>query len=229
MDSNAAVQACEERVRESLRLFDNHDPRLPWYELMLEGSPDSIREYALPAGYCFETYAPGDRDVWISIEQSAREFDSHAEGEEAWQRYYGGQESGLAGRMFFAVSSTGEKVATATAWHDIRREDDGVNGMLHWVAVRRDEQGKGLSKPIITKALSRMRALGYRRIVIPTQTTTWLAVKVYLDLGFRPIPRNAERNRAGWEMIRALTMHPALAAFAEADVQTILNPGGDQA
>lgn len=213
---------CRERTAESLRQFDNHDPRLPYYELVLERELASLPEPALPAGYHLETYAPGDKDAWIRIEQSAKEFSTSAEGEQAWSRYYEGHEKELEGRMFFAVNDRNEKVATATAYYDIRKEDDGINGMLHWVAVRREDQGRGISKPLILHTLRRMQALGYRRAVIPTQTTTWLACKVYLDLGFRPIPRNAERNRAGWEIVRTLTRHPALRSFAETDVQQYL-------
>jgi GNAT superfamily N-acetyltransferase len=170
-------------------------------------------------------FRPGDEDAWIAVERSAREFDDRAEGEKAWQTYFAGHEAELETRMFFVTDPAGEKVATATAYHDIRRPDDGVNGMLHWVAVRRDHQGRGLSKPLAAEALRRMKELGYRRAVVPTQTTTWLACKVYLDLGFRPIPRNAERSRAGWEIVRALTDHPVLADFSPADVTRWLKAG----
>lgn len=203
----------------SLRLFDNHDPRLPYYELVLERDLEDLPDIPLPEEYRLQTYAPGDRDAWIRIELSAKEFSTYAEGEQGWSRYYEGREQELPGRMYFAVSAQGEKAATATAYYDIRRDDDGVNGMLHWVAVRREDQGRGLSKPLIACVLRRMKALGYRRAVVPTQTTTWLACKVYLDLGFHPIPRNAERSRAGWEIVRTLTHHPALRTFAQTDVQ----------
>ena len=209
--------ASSARTAEMLRVFDNHDPRLPYLELMLEQDLGSVPAFPLPDGFHLENYAPGDRDVWIGIEQSAREFNSAEEGEKAWQKYYAGHDAELERRMFFAVNGRGEKVATATAWHDVRTEDDGVNGWLHWVAVRRDHQGRGLSKPLIAHVLRYMQSLGYRRAVVPTQTTTWLACKVYLDLGFRPIPKNAERNRKGWEIVRSLTLHPALEGFAEAD------------
>ena len=202
--------------------LDNHDARIRYYELMLERSLEDLPERPLPAGFRFTGYRPGDRDAWIAIERSAKEFDCEREGLEAWLRYYAPHEDILPQRMCFVENAAGEKVATATAYFDIRREDDGVNGMLHWVAVRRDCQGLGLSKPLILHALDRMRELGYRRAVIPTQTTTWLACKVYLDLGFRPIPRNAERNRMGWRIVRTLTNHPALASFEPADEQDIL-------
>ncbi len=202
-----------EMHKTTIPVFDNHDPRIRYFELALERSLDNLPEQPLPPGYSFVTYAPGDRDAWIAIEQSAKELVSHEQGLEVWAHYYGAHEALLPGRMFFVVNPAGEKVGTATAFFDIRREDDGVNGMLHWVAVRRDEQGRGLSKPLILRALHRMAELGYTRGTIPTQTTTWLACKVYLDLGFRPIPRNAERNRIGWRIVRTLTDHPALAEF----------------
>lgn len=202
--------------------FDNHDARIRYYELVLERSLEGLPARELPAGYRFAMYEPGDRDTWIAIEKSAKEFDDEEEGLRAWQNYYAQYEAILPGRMFFVVNSAGEKVATATAFFDVRRPDDGVNGMLHWVAVRRDEQGRGLSKPLILRALERMRELGYRRAVIPTQTTTWLACKVYLDLGFLPIPRNAERNRMGWRIVRTLTNHPTLVSFEPAEEADIL-------
>ena len=212
------TESCSARVADMLHLFDNHDPRLPYYSLRLERTLEDIPEYPLPAGYHFENYVPGDRETWISIEKSAKEFSTREEGEQAWQRYYNGHESELERRMFFAVNAAGRKVATATAYYDITNVDDGINGWLHWVAVCREEQGYHLAKPLITRVLSYMRSLGFRRAVIPTQTTTWLACKVYLDLGFRPIPENAVTSRKGWEIVKSLTHHPALDEFEEVDV-----------
>ena len=201
-------------AQESLRYFDNHDPRIPYYELALEQDlADTGPEIPLPAGYRYVRYTPGLKEQWIEIEQSAREFRTREEGEEAWGRYYAGREKELESRMFFVADGSGRLLATATAFYDVRRGDDGENAMLHWVAVRRDAQGKGLSKPLVTHAVQCMKDMGYRWAAVPTQTTTWLACKVYLDLGFRPVPKNAERNREGWRIIRTLTGHPALAGF----------------
>ncbi len=201
-------------VRNSLVSFDNHDSRIPYYELMLEQNLDDVPEIPLPAGYRYRNYAPGDKDMWIAIEKTAKEFSTREEGEAAWERYYAGRESELEDRMFFVVDDGGRMLATATAFYDIRTGDDGKTGWLHWVAVRRDAQGRGLSKPLIAHVLQYMKKLGYARAVIPTQTTTWLACKVYLDLGFLPIPRNAQRNEKGWRIVRTLTNHPALSGFA---------------
>ena len=197
----------------SLERFGNNDRRIPYYKLRLEQDLDDIQEIELPPEYHYENYTPGDRDIWIAIEKSAKEFAGREEGEAAWDRYFAGHEKELENRMFFVADSSGRKLATATAYYDIHTGDDGENGWLHWVAVHSDAQGLGLSKPLITHVLAHMKKLGYKKAVIPTQTYTWLACKLYLDLGFVPMKENAEKNKMGWRIIKTLTDHPALDDF----------------
>jgi len=90
------------------------------------------------------------------------------------------------------------------------------------VAVRRDHQGLGLAKPLISRVLGVMKERGHTEAMLHTQTTTWVAVKLYLNFGFRPIPENAEKNRDGWRIIKALTDHPALDGFDGASEAEIL-------
>nr|WP_289768581.1 GNAT family N-acetyltransferase [uncultured Acetatifactor sp.] len=203
--------------------FDNHDRRIKYYELLLEQDLEGIPCLPLPGDYHFVFYHHGDRDAWIDIEKSAKEFDTYEQGLESWNRYYGGKEDSLFHRMVFVENADGEKVATATAYHDITGRDKSGSGWLHWVAVRREYQKKGLSKPLITHVLDIMRKSGYIHAKIPTQTTTWLACKVYLDLGFRPIPQNAVSSRDGWRIMKALTNHAALQAFDAAHESEILS------
>ena len=197
----------------SLERFGNNDRRIPYYKLRLEQDLDDIKEIVLPPEYHYEYYTSGDRDIWIAIEKSAKEFAGREEGEAAWDRYFAGHEKELENRMFFVSDSSGRKLATATAYYDIHTGDDGGNGWLHWVAVHSDAQGLGLSKPLITHVLAHMKKLGYKKAVIPTQTYTWLACKLYLDLGFVPMKENAEQNKMGWRIIKTLTDHPALDDF----------------
>lgn len=202
--------------------FDNHDERIKYYELLLERDLDELPQFPLPEGYRFVFYQPGDRDAWIAIEKSAKEFTDYAQGLEAWNRYYAGQEEMLPGRMVFIENADGEKVATATAYYDVTNRDKSGSGWLHWVAVRREYQGKGLSKPLISHVLGILRKLGYTHAKIPTQTTSWLACRIYLDFGFLPIPENAVHSKSGWEIIRALTNHAALSSFEPAPFADII-------
>lgn len=209
-------------MRETNIPFDNHDERIKYYELLLERDLDTIQHFVLPEGYQFVFYAPGDRDAWIAIEKSAKEFNSYDKGLEAWNRYYAENEKILENRMVFVEDNQGRKVATATVYFDITGRDKSGDGWLHWVAVRREYQGKGLSKPLISYVLNIMRGLGYTHAKIPTQTTTWLACKIYLDLGFAPVPQNAANSRKGWEIIKALTNHVTLQDFQAADMEEII-------
>ena len=207
----------------ALPRLENHDFRIRYYELMLRGEITGMREIPLPAGYHYELYQPGDRDAWIGIEKSAKEFETYEQGLDAWKRYYEGRDDELMNRMVFVVNEAGEKVATATAFYDIRGIDQSADGWLHWVAVRKEDQGKGLSKPLISHVIQIMKALSQTHCKIPTQTTTWVAVKVYLDLGFRPIEKNLVNSRDGWRIIKRLTDHPALAMLDAASDEEVLH------
>ena len=208
---------------ENISSFDNHDRRIRYYELLLERDlPEGTTEHPLPRGYRFVFFKPGDMDAWISIEKDAKEFDSYEQGLDAWARYYADREDELTDRMVFIETDQGEKIATATAFYDITGRDTSGSAWLHWVAVKRSHQGKGLSKPLISHVLGIMKKLGYSHAKIPTQTYTWLACKVYLDLGFLPIPKNAVNSRDGWRIIKALTGHPALNGFDAASIDEIL-------
>lgn len=209
---------------------DNHDSRIRYYELLLQRDRlDDLPNYPLPEGYRFAMYRPGDRDSWIAIEQSAKELYSTAQGLEVWARYFGWNESELPERMVFIENEAGEKVATATAYFDIYGRDQSGAGWLHWVAVRREDQGRGLARPLIAYTLRLLRNLGSARAKIPTQTTTWVACRLYLDFGFVPIPENAVHSRDGWRIMRALTDHPTLQGFEPAAVEEILSGEEEQA
>ena len=204
-------------IARSLEHFGNNDRRIPYYKLRLEQSLDDIKERDLRSEYHYENYAPGDKADWIAIEKSAKEFTTDEAGDAAWSKYFASHEKELGNRMFFVADSSGRKLATASAYFDIYTGDDGETGWLHWVAVHSDAQGKGLSKPLITHVLAHMKKLGYKRAVIPTQTNTWLACKLYLDLGFVPTKENAQSSRMGWRIIRTLTDHPTLDEFEPVD------------
>lgn len=203
--------------------YDNHDSRIRYYELILERKDlEGLAQYPLPEGYRFVFYQPGDRDTWIEIEKSAKEFDSFEQGLESWNRYFEGKDEELVHRMVFIETADGEKVATATAFYDIYGRDQSGAGWLHWVAVKRQYQGRGLAKPLIGYVLNLMKGLGYSHAKIPTQTTTWLACKIYLDFGFLPIPANAVHSRMGWNIVKTLTGHPSLEEFETVEEALIL-------
>ena len=185
--------------------YMTHDDHLCYIDLVFEGELSGIPEHSLPQGYRFVKYSSGDKAAWIDIELSAGEVLSKEHGAQCWDRYYGGREAELSDRMVFVETEEGEKIATATAFYDIHREPVPGEGQLHWVGIKKEYQRKGLSKPLITHVLNLMKDLGYTRTKIHTQTNTWLACKVYTDLGFLPEKENYLNNRAGWKIVGLLT------------------------
>ena len=51
-----------------------------------------------------------------------------------------------------------------------------------------------------------------------TQTTTWLAAKLYLDFGFNILNKN-EKN--GWKILKTLTNHPKLSEFETLKIEEV--------
>ncbi|MFG6395166.1 MAG: GNAT family N-acetyltransferase [Lachnospiraceae bacterium] len=203
-------------------IFDNNDSRIKYYELLLEKDLTEMPEINLPESYRFVFYKDGDKDAWINIEKSAREFDSYSKGAAAWEKYYGTRLKELPGRMVFIENAEGLKVATATAFYNIYRQDSPLCGWLHWVAIKREYQGQGLSKPLVLFTLNIMKKLGYTHSKIPTQTNTWLACKVYLDLGFLPVKENAVHSSYGWRIVKTLTGHPSLKDFNPVSLEEVI-------
>ena len=201
--------------------MDNHEQRIKFYPIrLMRDSLENIPHYPLPDGYSFRFYeGEKDIDVWIDIEKSAKEFISHSEGKRNFETYYGKYKHLLGERMIFVVAPNGESVATATAYFE--PWDDDSTGWLHWVAVRREYQGKGLSRPLISKTLETLKTLGYKRAKVPTQTTSWVAARLYLDFGYYPEPQNAVESEYGYRILNTLTSHPTLSRFEKVPMDEI--------
>ncbi len=144
---------------------------------------------------------------------SAGEFDDYDRGLQIWDRFYGGKESELIHRMVFIEAKDGEKIATASAYYDIHGRDQSGAGWLHWVAIKREYQGMGLAKPLISYTLNLLLDLGYSHAIIQTQSISWLACRIYMNFGFKPTLQNAHESYIGWKIIKRLTDHPSLSDF----------------
>ncbi len=202
----AEVRACLSKLPPpDSKKYKTHDNSLCYIDLVFEGELKNLPHYELPEGFTFVSYKSGDKDAWIDIELSSEEVLNYEHGQECWKRYYENKENELLDRMFFIEDSQDQKVATATAFYDIHGKDKPGQGQLHWVAIKKEAQGKGLSKALITHVLRVMKKLGYTSVKIHTQTNTWLACKIYYDLGFRPSPQSLKEHSFGWKMIEGLT------------------------
>ncbi|MDO4740012.1 MAG: GNAT family N-acetyltransferase [Eubacteriales bacterium] len=177
-------------------MFDRSMPNVSLeMRARLEGE---IPEWTLPEGYGLRRFRAGEELAWSEIETTAEEFEQV---EDALRRGFGGSFQPdyllVDGRMYFVVDENDRPVATATAWFD------GEVGMLHWVAVHSEHQGKGLARPVIAAALRRMQELGYAKAMLHTQPMSWLAIKLYMEFGFRPVWPEDEKTLEGWKAVFA--------------------------
>jgi hypothetical protein len=101
--------------------------------------------------------------------------------------------------LFLKHESVGS-IGTTTAW------DGKVCGemreRIHWVEIIPAFQGQGLSKPLLSAALTRL-TLVYRRAYLTAETTSYREINLYLSFDFMP-DVTGYRDREGWEIVEEI-------------------------
>lgn len=200
-----------------MKVFEN---TIEYHELILTiDNLNTKKNYKLPSGYKFVFWNDKSNiNDWINIHIETGEFASLTEAKNVFDKFYGLFYSELNKRCFFIEDEFKNKVATATL---SPANEFGYNCVIDWLAVSGKSQGKGLSKPLIAKCLEVAKKLGYNKILLHTQTTTWLAAKLYLDFGFKPM---VLEDKKGWEILKTITHHPQLSNFNTVSENEIFDP-----
>lgn len=160
------------------------DKSVPFLNILMcrpAGTP--IPQYALPEGYSFSMFAPGDEKEWAEIEASVLEFPRGVDALVHFQNRFLYAPQEVARRCLFIQNPAGEKIATATIWWEYsgKRRDPWVS----YVAVKPDYQGLGLSKALLSHLLELSAEIeGDRKVYLHTQTWSHRAVKLYEKFGF---------------------------------------------
>lgn len=175
---------------------------------------DDVADYPvfdLPAGYRFRTYRDGDEVTWTELQAAAEPFITVAP--ELFVREFGEHRDALPDRMFFVETEAGEPAGSITAWWERDRYNPSEPGRIHWVVVHPSHQRRGLTKPMMTHAMSRL-ARNHPRAMLGTSTGRLWAIKVYLDFGFYPDPSERKSKPevdAAWREVQQRLNHPLLA------------------
>lgn len=175
--------------------------------VMIRDNLTAIPRYDLPAGFSYRMFQRGDDAIWAEIETSAGEFASDDLAGQHFRKEFGKLQQELFNRCVFVDTEEGVSIGTATAWFgDLLPEK--TAGRLHWVAIREKYQGRGIGKPLVSRALQLLSAF-HERAYLTTQTTSYKAVKIYLDFGFRPYITD-ESQKTGWSIVSRLLCLPEL-------------------
>ena len=181
---------------------------LEYHELLMVCNDlTNIKEAKLPGGFSFVFWNKDetDEDCWCDIHIKSGEFTAVAYAHSIFEEFYHSFKNELNKRCFFIINDKGEKVATAAV---SPTNEHGYNCVVDWLAITKEYQGKGLAKPLIAKTLQLAKGLGYNKILLHTQTHSWLAAKLYLDLGFTPF--NITADIKGWQILKTITNHEQL-------------------
>lgn len=164
---------------------------------MIRKDLENIPQYELPEGFSLRFYEPGYENAWVdihkksdaSIEYSVEQFRKEFEGEpELLQR-----------RQFYLCDISQRPIGTATSW--FQKDYFGLDyGLVHWVAIEPEYQGKGLAKPLMTAVCMKLRELGHVRSRLATSTARLPAVNLYLKFGFVADVQN-ETDLAAWHFM----------------------------
>lgn len=182
---------------------------LEYHELLMTYADTSLYgSDKLPDNFHYEFFKPGDEEEWALIHIKSGEFMSMEQGLRHFHEFYDSFYEELPKRLFFVVNEQGEKVGTATI-SKLQEPEYGYDSVVDWFAIKKKYQGCKLAKPMINRFLKLANELGYNKILLHTQTHTWLAAKLYLDLGFERF--NIEEDIKGWQILKTITNHNKLA------------------
>lgn len=151
-----------------------------------------------PAGIVVRNYQPGDEANWLRIQADAEPY--HAITHEMFVSRFGSDKSILRDRQLYACSPAGVAVGTVTAWFDNDYYGEAW-GRLHWLAVMKAFQSRGVGQMLASQACWRLLALGHWRAYLATHTVRIRAIRIYLGLGFSPDIRT-EADRKAWALVR---------------------------
>ena len=175
---------------------------------MIREHMENIPDIPFPAGFSVRNFRPGEGHIWTRIQRAAEPFFEIKDG--LFQHQFGENLLALEDRSFFVITDDGEEVGSITAWWnpDWRGKKW---GMIHWVAIHPDYQGRGLAKPAMTVAMKRLKQ-SHDRSLLNTSTGRIIAIKVYLDFGFCP-DLESENSQEAWEEVASVLAHPILKEY----------------
>ncbi len=158
---------------------------------------------ALPDGYHMRFYRDGDVQTWLNIQRaadpdaplSAETFHNHMP-----------DETKLPHRVLFMVDPAGKDIGSITAWDDDQLMGREM-GLVHWVAIIPEAQGKGLAKPLLSTVIEMFKSLNYTEAWLETNTKRIPAINLYLSFGFKPYQRE-QIDRDAWHAVAPRLKYP---------------------
>jgi GNAT superfamily N-acetyltransferase len=189
--------------RETVKRVTQKEPFVLDEDVRVQMVRDDLQDiplFALPDGYGIRWFQPGDEGHWMRIHQECAGYGDLKPTLFADQ--FGSDAAELGRRIVFVCRGDGYPISTNAAWMNDWRGQHW--GRVHWVATCASEQGKGLSKPLMTAVCERLRDLGHERAYLTTNTARVRAISLYRAFGFKPFSESEEEERAWEELLEKM-------------------------
>jgi GNAT superfamily N-acetyltransferase len=164
---------------------------------MIHANIGNTPQYNLPEGYVIRPFETGDIDNWLWIHQKADEYNQV--NKELFNNQFGVDMDRLKRRQLYLATSARQTIGTITAWFNNDYYGERY-GRIHWLAILPDYQGKGLAKPLLSVACSKLVSLGHSKAYLVTSTARIPAINLYLKFGFKPDIRDSRQEQI-WKKI----------------------------
>ena len=172
---------------------------------MIREHMENIPQFPIPRGFAIRNYRPDEGHIWTRIQKAAEPYINIDDG--LFAREFKRDFLAMEDRSFYLTTEAGEEIGTITAWW--QPDMDGKTwGQIHWVAIHPDYQGNGLSKPMMSVAMTRLKE-SHECCFLDTSTGRMPAIKLYLDFGFTP-DLSRENSREAWTQVASVLEHPLL-------------------
>lgn len=165
-------------------MLDTTVPHKKFFMEISEVDASTLPPTVLPPGYTLLPYWDGAEGAWAQIQMSVGGFDSLEEGEHFFETVFLRHPREAADRVLFILDPDGNPVATGSTWFAWNEDGERIP-ILHWIATRPDQQGKGLGRAVVVEAIRKALELDGGPIMLSTQTGSHVAMRLYHDLGFK--------------------------------------------
>jgi mycothiol synthase len=180
------------------KLLDALGWEVRWTSWVLE-LPEgrSIPERSLPDGYAIREACGGDYEqAWDVVETSFLEWsDRSRQPFDKWLHHVVGRPGFESWNLRVATDASGAVVGAVIIVLAGLDGDDGTEGYVDKVAVRRDQRGLGLGQALLAESFATARAHGARRSRLATDSRTG-ALSLYEKVGMQVVQEWVNRARS---------------------------------
>ena len=163
------------------------DKTIDFHSIILKCQNNCITEApTIPKGYKVRYYEDGDENAWAKIQTAVGEFKNRSEAQNCFNLYKDNIAELKQRQLYVIDESNGKAVATTTAWFGEKKNHP--IGVVHALSCLPKHQSLGLGRFVAAQMMYCFYELmPGAEIWLDTQTWSYKAVGIYMDLGFIPM------------------------------------------